>query len=552
MRARLTAVLALSVATAAGVATAGTLDAAVPRERRVVMFADSVGLGARTALPRAFPSDWSVHVDGRPARFVEQIEDDFVRPRLATDPHWFGDHVVIAAGYNYPFWDPDRFERSIDSLIDTLTAAGVRHVHWVTLREVKPEFISPGAWRQIQPYYWYFPEVNDHLEAALERHDNLRLVDWAAVADRPGITYDAIHLNIDGATLYSGIVRAAVDAAATSVDDRSTTRVAVPGATGDLAAVVNITTTDPRRNGHLRLWNCEGDPPTVSMHSHVRDQTVAHAGIAPLNDDGEFCVYARTSTNLVVDVTGTFTAAAGLSTAPPARLLDSRTGPPIPARAITEIDDRPPGAVALTATALGGDEQGWLRLAGCDGIADDGTASVNHPVGAPTPNLVIVRPDADGRICVTNRVTTHVIVDRFASFADTGTIAVGSPVRWFDSRDRPAPIAAGSVTSLDLADAGVDLPSGAPAGVIVNITSVDASDRGFVTGYSCDRDRPTTANVNTSGGVVSNAAIIALDDSSTLCLFNRSEMHLVVDLMGTVHGDGFSGRVPIRVLDTRG
>jgi hypothetical protein len=48
----------------------------------------------------------------------------------------------IAGGYNYPYWDPARFDRSIDSMIATLTSAGVKHVYWVTLREVKPQYIS--------------------------------------------------------------------------------------------------------------------------------------------------------------------------------------------------------------------------------------------------------------------------------------------------------------------------------------------------------------------------------------------------------------------------
>ena len=449
MRARIVA--ATLVVAAATVSTAGTPDAASQPSERVVMFADSVGLGARSALPRAFPAHWTVNVDGQPARFVEQIENDFVRPRLATNPDWFGDHVVIAAGYNYPFWDPDRFERSVDSLVTTLTDAGVRHVHWVTLREVKPEYISPAAWRQVQPYYWYFPEVNDHLEAALERHPTLRLIDWAAVADRTGITYDAIHLNTTGAEIYSQLVRDAVDAAATSVEDNSTTRVAVPGAAGDVAAVVNITTTDPRRNGHLRVWNCADEPPTVSMHSYRRGQVVAHAGIAPLDAAGEFCVFTRTSTNLVIDVTGTFTAEAGLVTSRPTRAFDSRGGPLVGARTVTPVVATDAtagsvGAVALTATALGGAEQGWLRLGGCDEIGDVETASVNHPAGDPTPNLVLVQPDADGRICVTNRTGTHVIVDRFATFADTGTISIGTPDRWLDSRDGGAVIPAGSIT----------------------------------------------------------------------------------------------------------
>ena len=165
-------------------------------------------------------------------------------------PQWFGDHVVIAGGYNYPYWDPQRFDRSIDSIIATLTNAGVKHVYWVTLREVDPQYISGAAWRQVQPYYWYFPTVNDHLEQALARHPNLTLIDWAANANQPGLTYDAIHLNTTGAALYSNLIRSTIDRTSTAVPDGSTTKIHVPGGEGAIAASVNLTTTgaSPRRS----------------------------------------------------------------------------------------------------------------------------------------------------------------------------------------------------------------------------------------------------------------------------------------------------------------
>ena len=210
MRGRVTAMVA-------GKATAGclallmvsaTLDPAaaaaaeVPADHRVYMVADSVGLGSAGAIQRALP-EYQVTLDGTPALFVEQLESKFVRTRMATSPSVFGDVAVVAAGYNYPYWDPGRFDRSIDSMIATLEATGAKHIIWVTLREVKPEYVTASAWRGAQPYYWYFPTVNAHLRAAVARHPNLSLADWAAVADRPGLTYDAIHLNPVGAALYS-------------------------------------------------------------------------------------------------------------------------------------------------------------------------------------------------------------------------------------------------------------------------------------------------------------------------------------------------------------
>ncbi len=71
---------------------------------------------------------------------------------------------MIGSGYNYPHWDPARFDRSIDSMIATLTDAGVEHIYWVKLREVKPQYVSASAWSEGLKYSWYFPTVNEHLE----------------------------------------------------------------------------------------------------------------------------------------------------------------------------------------------------------------------------------------------------------------------------------------------------------------------------------------------------------------------------------------------------
>ena len=157
---------------------------AAPPEHRVTLFSDSVGLGAAVALPRAFPADWQVNTIGTPAYMVDQLLERHVIPTLTSNRSVIGDHVVIGSGYNYPYWDPARFDREIDAMIGTLTNAGVKHVYWVTLREVKPQYVSASAWNQMLPYSWYFATVNEHLERAVERHPNLTLVDWAAAADQ--------------------------------------------------------------------------------------------------------------------------------------------------------------------------------------------------------------------------------------------------------------------------------------------------------------------------------------------------------------------------------
>ncbi len=62
-----------------------------PPSQRVYVVSDSVGLGAKNAIPAAFPPDWQVTVDGTPALFVEQLLSKHVQPREASQPWVLGD-----------------------------------------------------------------------------------------------------------------------------------------------------------------------------------------------------------------------------------------------------------------------------------------------------------------------------------------------------------------------------------------------------------------------------------------------------------------------------
>jgi hypothetical protein len=553
-----TSFLAATVAVTGSSSPAGA--GGVPREHRVAVFADSVGLGARTAIPSAFPPDWEVNVDGDPARFVEQLESDFVRVRLATSPHWFGDHVVIAGGYNYPYWDPERFDRSIDSIITTLTNAGVKHVYWVTLREVDPQYISASAWRQVQPYYWYFPTVNSHLERALTRHPNLTLIDWAANANQPGLTYDAIHLNTTGAALYSNLIRSTVDSTATSVADRSTTKIHVPDGEGAVAATVNLTTTHPRRAGHLAVHRCDRPAPDTSVHNFTRNQIVAHAALAPLDANGDFCVTTLTQTNLVVDVTGLLWPDSGFTAVTPTRWWDTRArggGTKLAGGRTLELDladvrdaagiTGEPRALALIVTSAEDQGAGHITVSTCGADADH--SNVNFSGGAATPNLVFVEPSAVGTVCLFAATTTHVIVDLFGVFDETAQIGASTTTRLFDSRqaDGGGKIPAQGVVEIDV---GPHL-SGDAAGAIVNLTGVLPDAAGHFTAFPCAAGLPESSNLNyAAGGVVANAAVISPDAGGRICVATHASAHMVVDLLGEV-GDVFTGSAPVRVLDTR-
>lgn len=547
-----TAVIAI---TASGTERAGAI---APPDKRVMLVTDSVGLGTRGVLDQFFPADWDVSIVGKPAVFVRDLPGGYIAPNLYRT----GDHVVIAAGYNYPFWDPVRFDQAIDATINTLTQAGVENVYWVTLREVKPQFITPAAWRQVQPYYWYFPTVNEHLERAVLRHPALTLIDWAAVADRPGITYDAIHLNRTGAELYSSLIRRAVDDAAGRPANESVTRIKVAGraavAAGDVTAVaVNLTSVRGRARGFLSAFPCDQGSTTTSNLNHQRNDVVAAAAIVPVDANGEICVFNKQAGHVVVDVFGRFNDDAELTSFDATRAIDTRRtdgGARQPADTELRVDvGAPERTVALNVTVTRAVARGFLTVHEC-GAAPQETSNVNFSAWTPAPNLVIARADETGHVCMTANREAHVIVDVLADFGATSTVEALPPERLVDTRGGAAPTA-GEVVRIeipdDVGDAAVTSDAGGPAGVIGNLTIVRPQGSGFATVYPCSEGRPSTSNINyRAGATIANAVIVAPDDDAMLCVFTKTPADIVFDLLATT-GTGFDGVTPNRPLDTR-
>lgn len=521
------------------------------------MVTDSVGLGAKDAVPAAFPADWQVTVDGTPALFVEQLESKHVRSRMATTPDVFGDYAVVAGGYNFPYWDPARFDRSIDSIIAAFEQAGVKYVFWVTLREVKPEYITASAWNQVQPYYWYFPTVNAHLRAAVARHPNLSLVDWAAIADRPGLTYDAIHLNTFGAAEYSNNISRVVMSTATRLPAGSVTTVKVAGVAGvpaDATAVsLNLTVTNPRVAGFLTAYPCDATRPDTSNVNFRSDNTVAGAAIVPVAADGTVCVFTSSDTHLIVDVMGAFSGTGAYVRAGPDRLTDTRLLGDAGSIAHNPLRVKMPDSLAgdaaiLNVTAVGGSRAGFVTVYRC-GDSVPGTSNVNFAPGGIVPNLVVAQPDADGWVCLYANQPTYLIVDLFGGLAPS-SVALHAPTRAIDTRSVGSAPAAGSIVP---AHTGAELSAMAnPTGVLVNVTTTQPGTSGFLTAFPCGQPMPPTSNLNVvPQETVANFATVKPDPSGNVCVFTSSSAQVIVDVMGEV-GAAFTGlAVPSRAFDSR-
>ena len=161
--------------------------------KRATLLTDSVGLGAVTALREAMP-DWHLKVLGHPALMVDEAADDLVERGTQVDKV-----VVVALGYN-SLWERGRedfdywsglFDRNALRMVRTLHAAGARKIVWVTLRDAPRSAIEPEDLEQFDSFAWYFPWVNQRLQALDRERTDVSLADWTRLGDRRGITYDA-------------------------------------------------------------------------------------------------------------------------------------------------------------------------------------------------------------------------------------------------------------------------------------------------------------------------------------------------------------------------
>ena len=541
-------------------ATAAAVPRALSAEHRVYMVSDSVGLGSAGAIQRALP-DYQVTLEGTPGLFVEQLETKWVRSRMSTDPSVFGDVAVVAAGYNYPYWDPARFDRSIDSMIAALEATGAKHIVWVTLREVKPEYITVSAWRGAQPYYWYFPTVNEHLRAAMARHSDLSLADWAAVADRTGLTYDAIHLNPTGAALYSETIAAEVRNVATEREAATTTEVTVAGINGvpaDARAVtVNLTVTSPRAAGYLAAFACGTDRPATSNLNFVAGQTVAVSAIVNVGSGGRICVYNSQRTQVIVDVQGYFGPSSSYVTVPPARLQDTRgaagstlhpaaTALAVPVVGVAGVP-ADSVAVALNVTITDIAVAGYASVYPCDAPQPVPIALVNFAAGNTIANFAVVKPAADGTVCISTNVPASIVVDAFGYFPAGSPVTATAPTRLADTRSG-ARLAPGTDLVVPIVGAA-GLPANAVAAVL-NITAAAPSAAGFLVAYPCGSPTDASTLNVIAGSNVSNAALVAPGAGGAICVRASVEMHILVDVTGWLL-DGYAGLAPWRAYDSR-
>jgi Arylsulfotransferase (ASST) len=127
-----------------------------------------------------------------------------------------------------------------------------------------------------------------------------------------------------------------------------------------------------------------------------------------------------------------------------------------------------------------------------------------------------------------------------------------TPTRLLDTRESGAPVRAGCIVALDVS-ANASIPDDAQA-LALNITTVDAAARGFVTVYPCGTTRPNTSNVNSRAvDATANSVLVELDATRVICMYTQTSLHLIVDVTGWFgrFGMPYHALDSTRLLDTR-
>jgi len=204
----------------------------------------------------------------------------------------------------------------------------------------------------------------------------------------------------------------------TRVTGRAST-IPIQAPAGAAAVAATLTVTGGATPGFLATYPCAGAVPTVSNVNWQAGETVAGAAFVPVAADGTFCVFTNSPVDVIVDVTGVFSATSALRFTPvtPTRMLDTRFGTGgwrghLGIGQTVQIGAAPDSAVAVTGTItiVAPGVSGYLTGTTCGQPAGQ-TSSVNAATGAVIANSLTVGLSPGGNLCMTSLVAAHALFD---------------------------------------------------------------------------------------------------------------------------------------------
>ncbi|HTH05508.1 MAG TPA: SpoIID/LytB domain-containing protein, partial [Ilumatobacteraceae bacterium] len=315
---------------------------------------------------------------------------------------------------------------------------------------------------------------------------------------------------------------------------------------GVTAVAINLTAVRPTLNGYLTAYPCGTPRPNVSAVQAIAWRPVAGMAVVPLGAAGTICVFSSITTELVVDLFGSYAPDSGVPYEPitAVRLKDTRNGAAPAAGTIVQVPVVKPGgapagstAAALTVHVTDASGDGWATVYPCSATVPT-VSSLNTVTGSSVTNHVEVSLSGSGEVCVFVSTEMHVVVDLSGWYGPTASTEFFAldPFRAIDTRNGTGlsgAFTAGSNRAITLAGSG-GLPSASTLrAVMAEVTAVAPSSTGYLTVHPCLPAVPGLSMVRyTPGANFANPVASPDDASGRWCIAASATTHVLVDVSG--------------------
>ena len=304
--------------------------------------------------------------------------------------------------------------------------------------------------------------------------------------------------------------------------------------------VLNLTVTGPSRSGFITVYPCGTARPLAAAINFTAGETKANLVDTLYDNSGALCLWSNVGTDVVVDLQGYHSNASAGRLVPrtAVRLVDTRPDNGVVAEQVLVVPvigtgKAPIGTttVALNIAVDGPQRSGFVTVYPC-GTDRPWASNLNFVAGQTVSNEVLVRPGADGNVCVYATAATHIVVDLNATYDATGTglFTALVPGRLVDTRLSTKLTAGQPVAWAVVGD------NAAPAGttaVSLNIAVTDPERDGYLTVYPCGSPIPWASNLNFAAGqTISNHVTATVGADGTVCVYASQNTNVVIDVEG--------------------
>jgi Bacterial Ig domain len=284
-------------------------------------------------------------------------------------------------------------------------------------------------------------------------------------------------------------------------------------------AALNVTVVGQEAPGFVTVWPCDKPRPNTSNVNFGVGTVVPNAvNITPA---GTVCLYSSTPANLIVDQSGSWSKDGGFVGQTPDRMIDTRNK----ASKVTTVEV--PGfdvskATFVNITVIDPKDAGYVTVWPCASPKPD-SSNVNFQAGETRAAAALVKPAANGKICMYSSTPAHLLMDRTGSLP-AERVDTSHAGRLLDTRNQAARMKAG-VTNLLPASNSIRY---------VNVTAVDTTGAGFATIYGDKSPKPTTSNVN-YGTNTPSSNTTAIGAGNGITSYASTDWRVIVDLQAEIN-----------------